>query len=143
MWWVLNKIKSIMAKYTLNFLHICEQVIVSSDGKATIVNIFDKIKIKEGKELAMMPKFAIISHISSSESDTVVQTISIKDKDDNFLMGGDGNSVFIKNQENNNGFIVNFIGQSFKEGKYFIEVKIDDCILTNKNNSRHFISVIK
>ena len=123
-----------MENVKLNFLHVCDQVLIS-DGKASIIGIFNEIKVANFP--AAHPKFSIISGISG-KAGIYTQIIEILTPSGSNLAMVSGQSE-IKRDMGKNNFVANFVNFVFsEEGKYKIVVKIDDEIL-NKDNGTYIL----
>ncbi len=120
-----------MANVKLNFVHVCEQVLIS-EGKASIIGIFDEIKT-DGFP-AVHPKFSIISSISG-KTGIYTQIIEILTPSGSKLAMVSGQSKIEKDGGKNN-FVANFINFVFpEEGKYRITIKIGDEILNESDDA--------
>ncbi len=123
-----------MADVKLNFVHVCDQVLIS-EGKASIISIFDEIRTTNFP--AVHPKFSIISNISGKLGN-YMQIIEILTPSGSKLAMVSGQSKIEKDGGKNN-FIANFVNFIFpEEGKYKIVVKIGDDIL-NKDNDTYIL----
>ena len=119
-----------MSKFKLDFLHICDQVIVDQDKKISIIGIFNKIKAFGFP--AIHPKFSIFTKISGAIG-AYKQRIEIISTENNTPMASVIGDFEIKNSEGSI-FIGNFINMLFPvEGKYKIKIYIDDTIVNEGN----------
>lgn len=117
----------------LKFLHICDEVILSVNGKISLINLFQFINSKEFP--AIHSKFTVITHIKGYVS-KYSETIEIISPSGEIVANVSGDAE-IKNEEGGNNFIADFINiQLPLEGKYWIKVSIDGNILSNKDE--HF-----
>lgn len=119
-----------MTKINLKNLNICENAIISFDGKVSLINIFTDISSKEFP--AGFPKFAILASIEG-ENGNYSETIEIVSPTGQTVASTTGNAE-IKNQ-GGNSFVANFVNIQFPvEGLYWIKVTVDGNVLTNKIN---------
>jgi len=119
-----------MTDIKLNFIHVCDQVLVSSDGKVSIIGIFSEIKAI--KFPALHPNFSVISNIEGKEGE-YDQTIELLDSSGKKMAAVSGKSE-IKKDGSKNNFVANFVNIVFpEEGKYKIISRINDEIL-NKDD---------
>lgn len=126
-----------MNNIRLKNLQICEQVIVASDGRASIINIFSGINTKSFP--AIHPRFCVLVSIKGPTG-RYKESIEIVSPDEKTIVKVDGDAE-IKGEGGNN-FIGNFINTLFNtEGKYWIKVMVDGILLTSKDE--HFILVKK
>lgn len=117
-----------MSKFKLNFLHVCDQVLIS-EGKASIINIFNIINTKGFPAIA--PKFFILSNTSgeSGRHEEKIEIISSEDE----VVASISNEIELKDDGSNN-FVASFVNLLFKkEGKYWIKISMGGDVLTNKD----------
>ena len=121
----------------LKFLHICEQTIISSDDKVSIINIFSGISTKGFP--VIHPKFCVVANVKGPVG-RYKESIEIISPDEKSIIKVEG-EIEIKGEGGNN-FVGNFINTLFNtEGKYWIKVVVDSAFLTSKDE--HFILVKK
>ncbi len=119
-----------MTKINLKNLNICENAIISFDGKVSLINIFTDISAKEFP--TTFPKFAILASIEG-ENGMYSETIEIVSPTGQTIASTIGNAE-IKNQ-GGNSFVANYVNTQFPtEGLYWIKVTVDGNVLTNKIN---------
>jgi len=122
----------------LNFLHICEQVLIGFDGKISPINIFTMISTMDFP--TRHPKFSILTNISDEpgEHNQVVEIIHPESKE---VIASTGGKFEILGSERHN-FIANFINLAFPmEGEYGVRVLVDGRVISNENE--YFILVKK
>jgi len=126
-------------KIKLNYLHTCDQVLVSYDGKVSLINIFSEIK-STGLPV-IYPRFSVLTNITGPVGE-YTQKIEIISPEGNEILAFTEAKSEIKSYGGNN-FIANFINIPFKvEGKYWIKVTIDgENVLSKKDE--HFIWIKK
>ncbi|MFA6304327.1 MAG: hypothetical protein WCV73_02105 [Patescibacteria group bacterium] len=126
-----------MSKPVLNYIIICESVIVSEDGKFSILNIFSEINAKQFP--AAHPKFVIVSN-TKGEPGNYKQKIEIVNLQDNSVAAKVESSFGIK-EGGINVFFGNFVNTIFNNsGKYWIKVTYDDKdVVTNENDNFFFV----
>lgn len=83
-----------MANVKLNFLHVCDQVLIS-EGKASIINIFNEIKTSGFP--AIHPKFAIITNVSGKPGN-YTQKMELVSEGGNSVVSVSGNKGSKKQQ---------------------------------------------
>ena len=121
----------------INFLHICEQTILSSDNKVSIINIFSGINVKAFPTLHS--KFCVIVN-TSGLAGRYNESVEIISPDGKSIVKVEG-EIEIKGEGSNN-FVGNFINTPFNtEGKYWIKVMINNIPITSKDE--YFILVKK
>lgn len=125
-----------MGNIKLNFLHICDQVLIS-EGKTSIINIFNIIRAVGFP--AIHPRFAIITNISG-DAGLFEEKIEIMSPNNELIAGVSGRAEIKSDGANN--FISNFINLKFPvEGKYWIRIRVGEITLTQKDE--YFILVKK
>ena len=127
-----------MENVKLNFLHVCENVLISQDKKISVIGIFNKLLTRGWP--AIHPKFSVVTNVSAppKEYTEVVEIISPEDK----TIAKVGNKIVINKEGQSNNFVANFVNTIFPiEGKYKIKVSIDDKIISE--NSHYIILRIK
>ena len=126
-------------KIKLNFLHICDQVLVSCDGKLSLINIFSEIK-SPGLPV-IYPRFSVLTNITGPAGKYNQKIEIMTPSEDKSIAFTEGVSE-IKSYGGNN-FIANFINIPFGvEGKYWIKVIIDGKSILSKKDE-HFIWIEK
>jgi len=125
----------------LNFLHTCDQAMLSNDGKVSIIGLFQNINTRSLP--AAHPMFSVVTNIVG-EPGKYKQTIAIVPPSNDSPIASVSGESTIKKSGGGNIFVANFINTLFKEGgRYFIEVSIEkdgrSGIISNKND--HFFLV--
>lgn len=121
-----------MANIKLKNCFISENVIISSDNKISIINMFSEIKSLGFP--VMFPKFNILVSISGDigEYKEVIEIVSVLD-----------NKVIVKTDGlakidglGGHNFLATFVNIPFtNEGTYWIKVTVDGEVITNKNEN--------
>lgn len=119
-----------MANYKLNFLHICDSVLVSNTGNISLINIFNTIFSPNFP--AIHPRFTVFCNIVGDVGEPDIK-ISVLDSEKKIIAEVSGKiNINIPNSEAN--FIANFLNILFtKEGEYSVEVKIDNVKINDKD----------
>jgi hypothetical protein len=126
-----------MKKIKLNFLHICDEIIVSVDGKISIIGMFDTINSKDFP--STHPKFFVISNISADPG-SYNQTIEIVSPKGEVIAKVSGKIDIKKGRINN--LIVGFAGVKFEEpDKYWVRVSVGNQVISNEKE--HCFNLIK
>lgn len=130
------EILPIPRKTELNYLHICDAVIISKENNnLSLINIFNGIK---GKSFPVVhPRFSIITNISgeTGEHNQVVEIISPAGQ---VISRIEGKSSLVDNGTHN--FIANFLMVTLPlAGRYFVRVTVDDDVVSKEN--RDFFDV--
>jgi len=125
-----------MSNFKLNFLHVCEQVIIDTTGNISVINIFNQINSLNFP--AIHPKFCIFCNIIGYQ--TGRYDIEIIINNENVPVATVKGKIEIASLKSEANFIANFINFRFdKEGDYGIEVKVDG----NKINDKDYIVKLK
>lgn len=125
-------------KVKLNFLHICDEVIASIDGKISIIGMFSVINTL--KVPANHPKFYIVVNMTADPG-KYDQLIEIVSPSGRVVSKIEGKSVIIKEGGVSN-FIANFVNTPLPElGRYNIRVSVEGKILSDDEG--YFFDVIK
>ncbi|HCC06271.1 TPA: hypothetical protein DEP94_02870 [Candidatus Nomurabacteria bacterium] len=121
-----------MANLKLKGCFISESVIISNDGKVSIINLFSEIKTQGFP--VVFPQFSVLINISGDvgEYQEIVEIISLSD---NKVMATTKGLVKIEGKGGNN-FLANFRNIPFtKEETYWIKVTVNGSVVTDKNEN--------
>ena len=119
-----------MKNIKLNFLHVCENVLISQDGKISVIGVFNRLLTKGWP--AIHPKFSVVTNISTSleEYIEVVEIISPENK----TIAKAKNKIIINKKGQSSNFVADFTNIVFPiEGKYKIRVSVNDKIISEDN----------
>lgn len=117
----------------LNFLHICDNVIISNDGKVSLINIFNMIFSKTFP--AVHPKFTIFCNMIGDDSSVGEHDIKISIFDSSKILTTEvSGKIDVKGPSYEANFIANFLNILFpREDNYLIEVKINGIKVNEKD----------
>lgn len=106
----------------INYLIVCDQVILANDGTSSIINIFTTINFK--KLPAIIPRLVILVN-TKGENGKYKEKVQLVSPDGHVVAETVGEVNII--QEDGNNLIANFIPMVFeKPGKYEIKVLEND-----------------
>jgi len=127
-----------MDRYTLNFIHLCDEANFTQDGKLNLTGIFDVINAIEVPSI--LPKAKLVANFSihgqrSSEIPLVVEIINKQTqeamlKTDSIIMKIDTNNPA---QNASVGIMLDILNVTFaREGTYEVRVVVDGGLVGNK-----------
>lgn len=120
-----------MINFKLNFLHICDSVLISNTGNISVINIFNTIFTPNFP--AIHPKFTIFCNIIGDEVGRGNIKISIFDPEKKIIAEVPG-EVVIASPNSEANFVANFLNILFtKEGEYLVEIKINEIKINEKD----------
>mgnify|MGYP001560239814 CR=1 FL=1 len=120
-----------MANIELKNVFVCENALVSLDGKLSLINIFTEITSKGFP--AINPKFTILTSIMGTVGPHT-EIIEIISPDGSSIAKVEGPADI--NGPGGNNFLANFINVAFPaEGKYWIKISVDDNPLNKKDEN--------
>ena len=127
-----------MANMKLNYVLVCDYIVVDKTNKVSLINIFNIIHASNFP--AVHPRFYIATN-TIGEISTHTQKIEVVNLRNDKIIAKVENNFEIKEGGGNN-FIGNFFNAVFdNEGKYWIKITIDENVYTNKDE--HFILLRK
>lgn len=101
---------SIKDDVKVDFLHVCENALISQDGKLSVINIFNQIRT-DGFPI-VYPKFSIVSSIRGKIG-KYTEEIQIKSQAGVLIASVKNEQVEIKDDDGSANFMANIVGFVF------------------------------